>query len=546
MSRFHALSRRRFIATTAAGAACAAIGAVALGNGEASHGGVVIGQSEGAAVGNQVLEQGGNAVDAVVAAALVSGVVSIHNCGIGGYGGHMVVARLDGRVTAIDFNSAAPAAARADMFPRDERGVVRGGIDRYGWLAAGVPGTLAGLQKGLDEFGTRKFSDLVAPAIRYAREGFKVPAPLARLIKAHQPRLAADPGAAQLLFAAGKPLVEGATLRNPELASLLEILAEDGSVISFYRGKIAEQIATAFKQHGGLVTAEDLAAYEARVQKPLSLVWNGATISTAPLAAGGLSVLQGLRTLAALHFESSDPADPKTTHMQLEALRLAWHDRLRLLGDPEVADVPVERLLSSQHAEAAAARAKQAAASGTLIPADTDGRPADGTIHLSAADKDGMLVALTLTHGEAFGAQVAVSGLGLVLGHGMSRFDPRPQHPNAPGPGKRPLNNMCPTIVVREGRPVAALGATGGRRIPSTLFAVLCELVGRQRTLAEAAKAPRLHTEGDAMVRFTPGWPNKVVEHLRGVGYNMQAGAASATLQAVSRDSAGHCTTASG
>jgi gamma-glutamyltranspeptidase/glutathione hydrolase len=543
MSRFHGLSRRRFVATAAAGAV---IGAVTQGNCQVSQGGVVIGQSEGAEAGNQVLKQGGNAVDAVVAAALVSGVVSIHNCGIGGYGGHMVVARPDGRVTAIDFNSAAPAAARADMFPLDERGVVRGGIDRYGWLAAGVPGTLAGLQKGLDEFGTRTFSDLAVPAIRHAREGFKVPASLARLIKAHQARLAADPGIAKLLFSGGKPLGAGATLRNPELATLLETLAEEGSVLSFYRGKIAEQIAAAFKQHGGLVTAEDLAAYEAPVQKPLSLAWNGATIATAPLTAGGLSVLQGLRALAALHWESSDPADPKTTHMQLEALRLAWQDRLRMLGDPDVAKVPVDRLLSPQQAEAAAARVKQAINARALIPAGSDGRPAGGTIHLSAADSDGMLSALTLTHGEAFGAQVAVAGLGLLLGHGMSRFDPRPQHPNAPGPRKRPLNNMCPTIVVRDGRPVAALGATGGRRIPSTLFAVLCELVGRKRTLPEAATAPRLHTEGDATVRFTAGWPNQVVEHLRSVGYNMQSGAASATLQAVSRDSAGHCTTASG
>jgi gamma-glutamyltranspeptidase/glutathione hydrolase len=432
------------------------------------------------------------------------------------------------------------------MFPLDERGAVRGNIDRYGWLAAGVPGTLAGLQKGIDEFGTRKFAELVAPAIRHARDGFKVSAPLARILKAHQPRIAADPGTARLLMAAGQPLAEGATLCNPELGALLETLAGDGSVASFYRGKVAEQIAAAFKRHGGLVTADDLATYEARVQKPLASEWNGATIYTAPLTAGGLSVLQALNILAALGWRDSDPDDPKTTHHYLEALRLAWHDRLKLLGDPTAASVPVEVLLSRANAEAAAVRVKQAVAAGKLIPGNSDGRTAGGTIHLSAADKDGMLAALTLTHGEALGAQVAVDGLGLILGHGMSRFDPRPDHPNAPGPRKRPLNNMCPTIVAKGGRPVAALGATGGRRIPNTMMAVLCELVGRGRALADSATSPRLHTEGDEQVRFSAGCPAKVVEHLRGVGYNMRSGAASATLQAVARDATGKCTSASG
>lgn len=539
------LSRRTFLCGTAVGVVCVAQSA-ALAQEHPPTSGVVIGQPEGAEAGRQILEGGGNAVDAAVAAALVAGVVSVHNCGIGGYGGHMVVARPDGQVRAIDFNSAAPAAARADMFPLDERGQVRGAIDRYGWMAAGVPGTLAGLQKALDEFGTRKFHAVAEPAIRYAREGFKVSAPLARILKLHQPRLAADPGMARLLLAGGQPLAEGATLRNPQLAALLETLAEEGSVVSFYRGTIAEQIAAAFKRHGGLVTADDLGAYEARVQKPVSLAWNGATIHTAPLTAGGLTVLQCLHALSALHWQDSDPADPQTTHLYLDALRIAWHDRLTLLGDPRQAEVPVERILSPEYAASCAARVKKVVADGKLIPGRTDGRTSGGTIHISAADKSGMLAAITLTHGEALGAQVAVDGLGLILGHGMSRFDPRPDHPNAPGPGKRPLNNMCPTIVIKSERPVAALGASGGRRIPNTMTAVLCELVGRQKSLAESAKALRLHTEGDATVRFSTGWPDKVVEHLRAVGYNMQSGAASATLQAVARDAAGHFTTASG
>jgi gamma-glutamyltranspeptidase/glutathione hydrolase len=156
-----------------------------------------------------------------------------------------------------------------------------------------------------------------------------------------------------------------------------------------------------------------------------------------------------------------------------------------------------------------------------------------------------MLVALTLTHGEAFGAQVTVEGLGLILGHGMSRFDPHPDHPNAPGPGKRPLHNMCPTIVVKNDRPLAALGATGGRRIPNTLVDVLCQLVGRRRPLAAAAAAPRMHTEGTHQVQLARQWPQAVREHLQRVGYDVKSGP-SATLQAVAQEEAGSWTTASG
>ena len=536
-------ARRTFLQATATG--LLTIGAAFAQTGKRAAG-VVIGQPEGAEVGNQILDSGGNAVDAAVAAALVAGVVSVNHCGIGGYGGHMVIAGPDGRVSAIDFNSAAPKATREDMFPLDERGQVRGQIDKYGWLAAGVPGTLAGLQKALDIYGTRKFAALAAPAIGYARDGFVVKAPLAQVIKSHQARLATDPGSARLLLPDGKPPPPGTTLRNPDLAAMLEALASDGSVQSFYRGKIAEQIAGEFREHGGLVTAEDLASYEARLVEPLALFWNGATVHTAPLTAGGLSVVQALHTLAAMRWEALDPDDPATTHKQLEGLRLAWHDRVTLLGDPQMAEVPVQRLVSRQYAESAADRISKAVASGSLITGPSDGRSAGGTIHLSAADSSGMLVALTLTHGESFGAQVAVNGLGLILGHGMSRFDPRPGHPNAPGALKRPLHNMCPTIVTENGRPVAALGATGGRRIPNTMFDVLCQFVGRRRPLSEAAAAPRMHTEGTAQVQLARRWPDPVVEHLRRAGYRVQTGA-SATLQAVARDKVSEqWTTASG
>ena len=281
-----------------------------------------------------MLAGGGNAVDAAVAAALVAAVVSVSNCGIGGYGGHFVIAKPDGSVSAIDFNSAAPAAARPDMFPLNAQGRVPSGINSHGWLAAGVPGTLAGLQLALDRFGTRRLDQLIEPAIRFAKDGFPLTTGLAKAIAGAARQFASDPGSAKLFLPDGKPPAEGTTFRNPDLAAMLEQLAHDNNVASFYRGPLAERIAAQFARHGGLVTARDLAAYEARVVEPLAITWRGATIHTAPLTAGGLSVLQGIATLKALNWETWDASDPRTEHARVEAIRLAWHDRLALLGDP--------------------------------------------------------------------------------------------------------------------------------------------------------------------------------------------------------------------
>jgi gamma-glutamyltranspeptidase / glutathione hydrolase len=499
--------------------------------------GFVVGQPQGAETGLRVLADGGNAVDAAVAAALVSGVVAISQCGIGGYGGHVIVGWPGGKVAAIDFNSAAPAAAREDMFPLDGRGQVRGAVNQFGWLAAGVPGTLAGLQLALDKFGSRPLSQLIEPAIRFARDGFPLPGGLAGVIRGFAAQFQRDPGSARLFFADGKPLGPGDTFRNPELAAMLEQLARDNSVAAFYHGDIGRQIAREFQKHGGLVSEQDLAAYRAREVEPLSLEWCGSTMHTAPLTGGGLSVLQALATLKALAWENWDAADPKTTHARVESLRIAWHDRLSLLGDPTATDVPTARLLSADYAEQSAERVRRAIKDHRLIPGTTDGRGADGTVHLTAADKTGMIVAITLTHGGGFGARVAVDGLGLILGHGMSRFEPKPGHANSPRPGRRPLNNMCPTLIFRKDRPVVALGATGGRKIPNTMCDVLAHLVGRGQSLADAAAAPRLHTEGNATLQLAKGWSEVDIEYLKQAGYTIEPGAG-ANLNGIARDPA--------
>ena len=497
--------------------------------------GVVIGEVNAAKAGHKILADGGNAVDAVVSGALVATVSAPSSCGIGGYGGSAVFSMAGGRrITALDFNTTAPAAARPDMFPLDDRGVVKGRVNEHGWLASGVPGILAGLELALKRHGTKSFREVAAPAIELAENGFSLAAGLATALKNTAATLRKDAGAGRLLLKDGEAPKAGDILRNPDLGAMLKTLAQRNSVGSFYHGDIALRIAEAFQKNGGIVTAKDLAAYRAREVEPLELKWRGHSIRTAPLTAGGLTILEALAALDALDWEKL-PATPSRTHARLEALRLAWRDRLELLGDAEKTRVPVARLLSRDYAFRVAGQAESAMKEARPLPIHIESKPFVGTIHLSAADKRGNLAALTLTHGNGFGACVAVDGLGLVLGHGMSRFEPQPGHPNAPAPGKRPLHNMCPGVVLRDGRPVLAFGGTGGRRIPNAIWNVLTHFAGLDATMEEAVAAPRLHTEGGLKLEFERPWPTAEQEYFKGIGFNV-VNAASARVSAASFD----------
>ncbi|OWK46331.1 Gamma-glutamyltranspeptidase [Fimbriiglobus ruber] len=490
------------------------------------------GHPQAAVAGNEVLAAGGNAVDAIVAAALVAGVVAVPLTGIGGYGGHLVVSRPGQRATAIDFNTAAPAALTPNFYQADESGAVKDNVNAVGWKAVGVPGVLAGLQLALDRFGSKPLAEVVKPAVVFARDGFPVSKMFASAAKAAAPRFARDAGSTKLFLKDGEPPAAGATFKNPELATLLQTLADRGSVATFYKGDIADRIAASFRKNGGLVTAVDLATYRAREVAPLSVEWNGFTVHTPPPSAGGLTVLQTLATLKSLGWPGRS-TEPERTRMYLEALRVAWTDRLELLGDPAHTDVPVKRLLSEEYARQTTDRVRAAIKSGKPIEGRTDRRSDAGTIHLNAVDTSGLTVALTFTHGEYFGAQVTVDGLGLLLGHGLSRFDPRTGRTNSPAPGKRPLHNMCPTVVTRTDNPVLAVGAIGGRRIVNAVLRGVAGFVAEGLSVPDAVAAPRVHTEGDLAVLTAPKHP--AVDHLKAVGYRVTAGAV-ATLTALGRD----------
>lgn len=475
--------------------------------------GVVVGEPLAAVAGEKILREGGNAVDAVITAALTACLSSPGSCGVGGYGGHMVIAFAKSkRVVSIDYNSTAPAAARPDMFPLDEKGQVKGKINVHGWLAAGVPGTLAGMQLALDRFGTIPLRRALQPAIALAEDGV-VLAPNQQFILPNNPSKD-DPSPNAAAQSGGKQT-------NPRVAAMLRALAQDNSVAAFYDGKFARTIAQAFHAHGGLVTTKDLAAYRAHVVEPLAWSWGELTLHTAPLTAGGLTMLEALHALGKLAWPKlSDPL--ARLHAKLEALRIAWINRLQLCGDPKKASVPVATLLSTGHAHASAAKIRTALEQQQPVPLPKLAQNDGGTVNLSAVDREGNMVALTLTHGGSYGARVQVEELGFYLGHGMSRFDPQPGHPNCPEPGKRPLHNMCPTVVTRGGRPVMAVGGAGGTRIPNGVFEVLLRYVGEGLSLRDAMSVPRLHTTGGLDVFLGQGFSEAETQHLRKLGYTLK------------------------
>ncbi len=499
-------------------------------------------------IGQRVLADGGNAVDALVATALAAAVTQMQQTGIGGYGAHAVFASGDGKtIAAIDANSSAPATFTNDIFKPDANGKVPNDKHMHGWLSTGVPGVLAGLARAAQQFGSWSLHDLLQPAIRLARDGFDLSQPTANAIATSEAKLKLYSGSRSLYFPDGRAPRAGERFRNPDLAAVLETVAKANSIDPFYRGDIAGVIADHFAREGGMVTKADLTNYQARLAQPLSMKLGDYQIITAPLTAGGFTVLQTLEILQALDWTALQ--EPERTHAQIEAMRLCWRDRLLHLGDFSSDVKPASKpandgelfsleseleknLRSPEYLQQSAAKIRQAMSGKRLLEPSFRSDTQSGTLNFSAVDKHGNMMALTLTHGEAFGSKLTVDGLGLTLGHGMSRFDVQPRHPNAPGPSKRPLNNMCPTIVLKSGRPVCAVGGRGGRKIPNAVLEFLIQLVLNNQTTEAAMSAPRFHTEGGKQVEYQKGIQPLQAQYLTDLGYVSKEGT-SATLSAV-------------
>jgi gamma-glutamyltranspeptidase/glutathione hydrolase len=482
-----------------AGTATAAPSATA----EGERGMVVSAQHEASEAGLRILQAGGNAIDAAVAVGYALAVVD-PCCGNLGGGGFMLIHRADGHDSVINFRETAPQAATADMFLDAAGNPVR---DRslYGYLAAGVPGTVMGLDRALSEYGKLARAAVIAPAIALARDGFVFGEAAAAIIAARADRLQKDPEAARIFLRPdGSPYRAGDRLVQPDLAKTLALVAEQGPD-AFYRGPIAAAVASASKAQGGLLSAEDFAAYTVAEAPPVTCAYRGYTILSAPPpSSGGVILCEMLNVLSGWNLAGSGQGSAATVHLMAETMRHAYVDRNTLLGDPAFVSNPLDRLLSPEHAAAirAAIDPDKATASASLGPGTAPHERAE-TTHYSVADGEGNAVAVTYTLNGNFGAAVVAAGTGFLLNNEMDDFTAKPGAPNlfglvqgaanAVAPGKRPLSSMTPTIVEKDGRPALVLGSPGGPRITTAVLETLTNIMDFSVAPDQAVAMPRFH-----------------------------------------------------
>jgi len=448
------------------------------------------------AVGAEILRRGGNAIDAAVAVGFAQAVVNPRAGNIGG-GGFLVYRRADGEAFALDYREAAPAAASRDMY-LDSLGNL---TDRsvIGALAAGVPGTVAGLWEMHRRFGRLPWRDLVAPAIALAREHV-VDSARATVIRRNREGLARFPTSVAIYLPGGEPPAPGDTLHQSDLARTLERIAEHGAD-GFYQGETADLVVAQMRRSGGILTKADLAGYHALWRDPVVTTYRGwRIVAMPPSSSGGVTLAEILNILEGYRLPAFGTA--KLMHLEIEAMRRAFTDRNRYLGDPAFVTMPLDRLTSKVYAaELRNGISRSRATPSSAMPAVVEG---SHTTHYSIVDPEGNAAAITTTLNDNFGCKLVVGGAGFLLNDEMDDFAAKPGAPNMFGlvqgeanaiqPGKRMLSAMTPTIVLNpQGRLELVVGAPGGPTIITAVFQVISNVIDHDMSLADAVYAPRIH-----------------------------------------------------
>ncbi|HPF62008.1 MAG TPA: gamma-glutamyltransferase [Gemmatimonadales bacterium] len=496
-------------------------------------------------VGRDVLRAGGNAVDAAVAVGFALAVVHPVAGNIGG-GGFMVMRMHNGRTYALDYRETAPAAATRDMY-LDENGDVSD-KSRIGHLASGVPGAVAGMLAAHERFGRLPRAAVIEPAIRLARDGFILDDHRARSLRGAARQLARFDGSArQFLINGTEGPPDGYLLRQPDLARTLTAIRDLGKD-GFYRGWVADSLEAEMRRGGGIMTRADLAAYEARWREPIRINYRGWTIwSMPPASSGGATLAMILNIL-----EAYDPlpawGTPQLMHLEAEAMRRAFTDRNRFLGDPDFEDVPLARLVSKEHAAELRADIDLDRATPTP-PFDPSIVEGNNTTHYSVVDAEGNAVSTTTTINFGYGSYVTVRGAGFLLNNEMDDFASAPGRPNGFGlvqgevnaiePGKRMLSAMTPSIVLDSaGALRMVVGSPGGPTIITQVFHVISNVIDHHMSLADAVSAPRTHHQAlpDRLrVEGRGGFAESVLAALRGLGHQIDEGGTWGDFQAIMR-----------
>jgi gamma-glutamyltranspeptidase/glutathione hydrolase len=507
---------------------------------------VVSGHPLASQLGRDVLRAGGNAVDAAVAVGFALAVVHPEAGNIGG-GGFMVIRTADGQVRTLDYRETAPGRASRDMY-LDANGEPTE-LSVTGHLSAGVPGSPAGLVEAHRTLGRLPFDSVILPAIRLARDGFEIDDYRSESIRSDSTRLSMFPASAATFLPGGRPPVVGSRLLQPELAATLEAIRRHGAD-GFYRGLVADLIVAEMERGGGLISQDDLAAYRAVWREPITISYRGHTIySMPPASSGGVTMGEILNIM-----EGYDPlpsfGSPALLHREAEAMRRAFTDRNRYLGDPAFVENPVDRLLSKEYAAQLRTQIGDLATpTPRFEPAAAGG---SSTTHYSVVDAEGNAVSCTTTLNESYGSAVTVTGAGFLLNDEMDDFATSPGKPNMYGlvqgeanaiaPGKRMLSAMTPSIVLdTTGQLYLVTGTPGGPRIITMVYHTISNVIDHRMSLPDAVAAPRMHHQAlpDSIRAEKGGFTRTTLDSLRARGHAINEGGRWGDVEAIIRTAGG-------
>jgi len=507
---------------------------------------VVSGHPLASQIGRDMLRAGGNAVDAAVAVGFALAVVHPEAGNIGG-GGFMVIRTADGQVRSLDYRETAPSRATRDMYLDADGEPTEQSVT--GHLAAGVPGAVAGLTAAHQQLGRLPFDSVIAPAIRLARDGFVVDEYRSESIRSDSARLSSFPASLATFLPGGRPPAPGSRLVQPELAATLEAIGRDGAG-GFYRGIVADLIVAEMERGGGLISHADLSEYRAIWREPITIRYRGHTVySMPPASSGGVTMGEILNIM-----EGYDPLPPFGTpaliHREAEAMRRAFTDRNKYLGDPDFVRNPIDRLLSKEYAAALRGEiGERATPTPRFDPAAAGG---SSTTHYSVVDAEGNAVSCTTTLNDSYGSAVTVTGAGFLLNDEMDDFATAPGKPNMYGlvqgeanaiaPGKRMLSAMTPSIVLDpSGRLYMVVGTPGGPRIITMVYHMISNVIDHRMPLPEAVTAPRMHHQAlpDSLRVEDDGFTTTTLDSLRSRGHGVSAQGHWGDVEAIIRTPAG-------
>ncbi len=490
--------------------------------------------------GVEILREGGNAVDSAVATGFALEVVYPAAGNIGG-GGFMLIRLHTGKATFIDYREKAPLAASVNMY-LDKNGNVIPDASIVGYRAVGVPGSVAGMAYAEKKYGKLTLAKVMKPAIRLASEGFQLTDEEAREL--HESGLAQFPESKHIFQRDGDYYGAREVFKQPELAQTLKRIAQNPE--DFYRGEIAKQLVVDIQKGGGLITAKDLASYQAKEREPVTGTYRGYTIIAAPPpSSGGIALIEALNILEGYNLSSLGDRTPREIHLITEAFRRAYMDRTDYLGDPDYVTIPIAQLTDKKYAATwrASIQEDQASTSadlerptGFLPPPPTMSEvrhESTQTTHYSVMDAQGDAVAVTTTLNNSFGSDVTAAGLGFLLNDEMDDFASKQGVPNMFGliqgpansiaPGKRPLSSMTPTIILKDGKVSMILGSPGGGRIITTVANIFLSFVDEGLNIQAAVDAPRFHHQYlPDILYLEPGFSDSTIASLRTMGYQVE------------------------